>query len=82
MPQEGSGSLAIQPFGCTPWCSTDAPVVVWLAVQHFPSHDDWQPYFLQFLSGGFSICYGLISEEIDNGYSYRTETTVLMKLFI
>ena len=23
-PREGSGSLSMQPVGCTPWCSTDA----------------------------------------------------------
>ena len=28
MPREGSGSLSMQPVGCTPWCSTDAPVKV------------------------------------------------------
>ena len=30
-PREGSGSLSMQPVGCTLWCSTDT-VVLWLAV--------------------------------------------------
>ena len=27
-PREGSGSLSMQPVGCTPWCSTDALLIV------------------------------------------------------
>ena len=27
-PREGSGSLSMQPVGCTPWCSTDARMLL------------------------------------------------------
>ena len=32
-PREGSGSLSMQPVGCTPWCSTDAHLNVVLSVR-------------------------------------------------
>ena len=54
MPREGSGSLSMQPVGCTSWCSTDTDYMVRIMNEE----NDWDHNVKEDVVHGLLICVG------------------------